>query len=828
MNHHHHYTTTPKMVEMELSRSEYPALVQSIPATPAVKLLRDRLQKGQALNNEIADWLQERRRVEDAYAQALTKLAKRPLPGEASELGVFGGPWSRIVESTSTLATSHANFAAKIDLEVERPIRDFAIRNSEWAGMKMMEGNLGAAAKAIDAAEERAEKLRKRGQKAKAQQVMEAANAVSNANAEWDSQAPFVFEKLQAADESRCNSLRDALTRLQTLELDHAQSSMQAAEATLTVILDISTSDEIKSFAAKATHGQPRMERKSSRSGPAGPHQSTPSIVADDSVSFQSSHSGGTAGGAHGLGLKRLGTVLRNRSNRNSMFYRSSSPDKRPRPPLPPSPHSLKNDGQQQSTSIPSTPTADNDPPTPAPPQSNGDHILPPSAPGLASPPPSSGGAPSVTISSEEPRTDSEGYSIPPPVHDLGASPLSDDGAIEESQPQFKVEIKNDVIREEEEEADAALSKVANTLRAQNTVSRKTRGRRDVRNTVFFPSPPELAPDLTGSPPLTPMRLPSRSGMMSEGESDTHSIKSARSITSLAAAAIRHPELNEPGLSASVVESVAVTFEAGQPVKSLVAGEIALAYHPLADTEEPNSIIRMDNFTVLEKVAPNPSFITTIPDRTGEYSVLNQNIRGTSVAFKYQVHVDEASLSAFAPIIVSPVWRLGPHQSDVIVKWKPNPNYRRLTDSTNPIVLRNVIFITGIEGAHAASCQSKPMGFFSKEKGRLAWKLGDVTIDPTQEAGGKVLARFTTDAQARSMPVEVRWAITGDDTQTVGSGLGLSVMGKAAETATEEEAADPFADAGVEDKSTNGAEPAVTWTPVTTARRITSAKYVAS
>jgi hypothetical protein len=35
-----------------------------------------------------------------------------------------------------------------------------------------------------------------------------------------------------------------------------------------------------------------------------------------------------------------------------------------------------------------------------------------------------------------------------------------------EPQPQFKVEIKNDVIHEEEEEADAALSKVANTLRA--------------------------------------------------------------------------------------------------------------------------------------------------------------------------------------------------------------------------------------------------------------------------------------------------------------------------------------------------------------------------
>lgn len=36
----------------------------------------------------------------------------------------------------------------------------------------------------------------------------------------------------------------------------------------------------------------------------------------------------------------------------------------------------------------------------------------------------------------------------------------------EQSQPQFKVEIKNDVIHEEEGEADAALSKVTSTLRA--------------------------------------------------------------------------------------------------------------------------------------------------------------------------------------------------------------------------------------------------------------------------------------------------------------------------------------------------------------------------
>lgn len=163
--------------------------------------------------------------------------------------------------------------------------------------MKTMETNLGAAAKAIDMAEERTEKLRRRGQKAKAQQVAEAAAAVSNAQAEWDSQAPFVFEKLQAADESRCNGLRDALTRLHTLELDHAQISMQAAEAKLSVILDISTSDEIKSFASKATYGRQKIEKQISRSTNHAPHPSTPSIVTDDSVSVQSSGSGGGTSG---------------------------------------------------------------------------------------------------------------------------------------------------------------------------------------------------------------------------------------------------------------------------------------------------------------------------------------------------------------------------------------------------------------------------------------------------------------------------------------------------------------------------------------------------
>ena len=99
------------------------------------------------------------------------------------------------------------------------------------------------------------------------------------------------------------------------------------------------------------------------------------------------------------MGLKRLGTVLRNRSNRNSIFHRSVSPDKRPRgapPPLPPSPQSrLDSPKDGASLSIPGvSPTSDKDSPL-TPSQSNGDHQ--PLSP-LSSPPASSSGPPSVTV----------------------------------------------------------------------------------------------------------------------------------------------------------------------------------------------------------------------------------------------------------------------------------------------------------------------------------------------------------------------------------------------------------------------------------------------
>lgn len=296
---------------------------------------------------------------------------------------------------------------------------------------------------------------------------------------------------------------------------------------------------------------------------------------------------------------------------------------------------------------------------------------------------------------------------------------------------------------------------------------------------------------------------------------------------------MRHPELAEAGLSASIIESINASFEPGSPAKVQVIGEVALSYHP-HDNSPPadHSSIRLDNFEDLEKVAPNPAFLSALPGKMGEYSIALNNLRKTAVALKYQVHVDQANSNNFYPIIVSSTWRIEPHQSSVILSWKPNPEFRFPSTSTEPIVLRNVMFIIGIEAAHASSCQSKPVGTFSREKGRIMWKMDTITVDPSKpDEVGKMLARFATDGQARAGLAEVRWEI--NDAEGMGSALALSFEEKKI-ASVEEEDGDPFADDGEKpaseeeaENTSNAAAPVAKWESVKTVRKLMSGKYIA-
>lgn len=282
-------------------------------------------------------------------------------------------------------------------------------------------------------------------------------------------------------------------------------------------------------------------------------------------------------------------------------------------------------------------------------------------------------------------------------------------------------------------------------------------------------------------------------------------------------AIVSHPQMHQPGLNASITETVSATFEKTQVIKAVVIGELALQHNP-SETASPSGSenIRLENFPVLEKVAPNPVFINQIPSKSGEYSVSLSQVTRPSVAFKYQVHLEDTNLAAHAPISITASWKIEASQASVILTYAFNPGF--VSPVKRSVSLRNVVVVIPVEGAKALGCQSKPLGIFAKDRSLVYWKLGDMILDGYAEAPQKLLARFTTDGEAKPGGVEVRWEISGEAAAGLGSGLSLSQSA----ASREEGGSDPFADEGASTSALGS------WREVPITRKMMSGKYIAS
>lgn len=166
------------------------------------------------------------------------------------EPSIFQIPWQRIINATESLAVSHETLANKIEEDVERPLREFHNKNRDMQSMPGIQSNLAGLAKNVETAQKKVDKAKSKGTKGADKLAAEIANA-EEVHQQWESRAPFVFEQLQAADETRLNHLRDVLTQLETHEVDQVERGRQAAETCLNILLNVETADEIKTFAAK-------------------------------------------------------------------------------------------------------------------------------------------------------------------------------------------------------------------------------------------------------------------------------------------------------------------------------------------------------------------------------------------------------------------------------------------------------------------------------------------------------------------------------------------------------------------------------------------------
>ena len=128
--------------------------------------------------------------------------------------------------------------------------------------MSTIQGNLAAVAREVEVAQKRAEKVK--GGKS-INKMSSATSDAEEASHQWQSQAPYVFEQLQALDENRINHLRDVLTQLQTHEVDLVERNRISAENCLNALLTLDTSEEISAFVARTSAGRPRIQSSSRR-----------------------------------------------------------------------------------------------------------------------------------------------------------------------------------------------------------------------------------------------------------------------------------------------------------------------------------------------------------------------------------------------------------------------------------------------------------------------------------------------------------------------------------------------------------------------------------
>jgi len=288
--------------------------------------------------------------------------------------------------------------------------------------------------------------------------------------------------------------------------------------------------------------------------------------------------------------------------------------------------------------------------------------------------------------------------------------------------------------------------------------------------------------------------------------------------------------MHSPGLNVSIIDTVSAWFEEGAITKTVTVGEVALAFNP-TDISSPfgTRSIRLDNFQVLEKVAPNPVFVEALSDgdKQGYYTVNLSNCTKTSVAFKYQVHMDSSSKAAHVPLLLNPQWKVETSHTSVIMTYSLNPSFT-IPNNKSSITLSNVLLFLHLDptGARATAAKSMPAGgTFSKERQIIYWKYDELTL--ARDAPPQQLrARFFTENEAKPGATEARWEIgPGEQTEGLGSALGVSVKEDSNPKAGTED--DPFADEGEagDKKAADGQEP---WTPVAPLRRIRAGTYSAS
>lgn len=683
-------------------------------------------------------------------------------------------PWRRTIDNINALATNHAKFTTKVAHELAASLTQYN-QAPEAGNMGMLERSITQISKDMANAEAKLLKSEQSKSKKKSTKQIEAVEDVRKARARWESEAPNYFEKLQQVDENRIAFLRDALVRYETSAIDLHTSHIKLSEAAIASLLDVNASDEIMHFLSKT----PQQGTSASTAG-----QIRPVTAMSRTASQGDSGSIRSTGGASSSLKSKFGTLLKGRSNGSPAGKRQSI-----------LPNFLGSNTARQT--LPQTIESAEPEPEYAQTELNSSNMSSNNVGDARAPQDSIVAAPRSEVYHEPqvvgvlpPDADSERLSR----YNNGASNVLNNSEDQTSNLQSSlrgVTIRSGSINTSSiDEDNAAIDRVSSTLRAQPTISRKARGRRDVRSTYYENGNAgdkptgEVVRDILGSPLARENDSEMRIGHQTSGGSQSlvsrglmidrqdtmsafsndgaESIRSSRSH-SLGNVSYKHPDPSTGGLHMSVLETVNVSLGTDGSASDLkVSGEVALAnLQPLDDAPLRLQVMSPE---AIDKIVANSHVLRIVGNNT--YELGAASAPSMTVLLKYQLQPETMQRSRFIPIIMSQTWSPEEHQTSVKLIYRLNPAF-----GASSLTLHDVEVSVSVDGI-ANSCVAKPSGTFVKRSSKLVWRLNELTLESGQE--GTLLARFKTEKLSYpSDVIDLKFRTATSDI-IKGSGIGIS------------------------------------------------------
>ncbi|QLG71538.1 hypothetical protein HG535_0B05820 [Zygotorulaspora mrakii] len=768
----------------------------------ATEVIRIRLSQAKLINKEFYLLFNEVSQLKRSYAQQLrkiitenedlNKLLKQQMvenkvlsTQEMSQfnfesLGELQSVWDTIVMGLKEDMKATTEFYHTVDNEVIRELQRSTENDTKWSESKKLHSKLSQIAAAVDSHQSNHNSNTK----------------LEEANKQWDSEVPYLFELFENIDFNRLETLKNTSIRYQTAVSDYLLNYSKKSEVSMTKLLEFDSQKEINRFARESSRykfealpTQKLEDHKTKRKSTFGNRfTSGSSVLHHDLMNQDFSDSNNNSS----LGNKKSTNKLK--SKMGSIFSRNKLKNKRSTifnkdvgSPLVEGEITHSSTRDRSSTKTSST----SQPQSPIPSETHDQTARRRSTIQSSRESDSLYRAVNRTSTAQSfqsgtpigaSETDHEENSPRPETpqkldsqRDMSRTPLS------MSQPPLQPQLKTKALPSEPPQSASPERNILPTQQnyQQGQVDAKAL---HIRAPALPPSRKHTT-NIKNSEPLSSPEASPGNGTSMQKDAPQLTSQITGSLTMLnpqttgsSASLIgqnvfQHSYLEVPdfGLSASIAEVINATFKDGILKDSQLIGEIAFSYMTNAALNTPLPIginLRIDNAANLSKVILNQAFVERVDIENFKVSPQFINSR-TLGAIKYSMK------EPTAPIVIHPVWRFEATQASVVLTIKMSPT---VSNQTKQIILDDLTVLVSIQGANATSALSKPQGSFSKEKKRIAWRFKGPTV-LNRDGEQRLIARFLTDgpAQETENGVITKFTIRDQSKGEVGIGSDISI-----------------------------------------------------